>query len=122
MKLTERPIIVTEKNAIHEVEKFQNEILRPILKMQNELLIAFFKENIAEKNLSFSKLEVTKQRELLKSMLQKDFHFRSLMIGLVCGHFSEDEVCFYFQHKTEMNKRIVSMLEERLFSQKEKWV
>ena len=34
-----RPTLTFEKEAESEFEKFQNEVLRPILKLQNDLLI-----------------------------------------------------------------------------------
>ena len=38
-----RPVVEINKNKnILETEKFQNEVLRPILKFQNKLLIALF--------------------------------------------------------------------------------
>ncbi len=40
----ERPVLTNLVNeGTSDIEKFQNEILRPIIKMQHELLIAFLK-------------------------------------------------------------------------------
>ena len=39
-----RPNLINLINSnTSEIERFQNEVLRPIIKMQNNLLVAFFK-------------------------------------------------------------------------------
>lgn len=117
MKEVTRPVIVLEKTADSEIEKFQNLVLRSILKLQNDLLLRFFKQQAIEKKIVVEKLEPEKVKELVRNTLQKDMNFRSLMIGMVCGHFSELESDIYFQHKPEANRRIVTMMIERLCSQ-----
>jgi hypothetical protein len=117
MKDTTRPIILLEKTADSEIERFQNQTLRPILKLQNELLISFFQNQLLEKKINWEKSEEIKRREIIHSILKKEISFRSLIIGLVCGHFTREEAGFYFQHKSEATRRIVTMLIERLISQ-----
>jgi len=47
MTKKERPILSDLVNAgTSDVEKFQNEVIRPIIKMQHNLLIAFFKSYV----------------------------------------------------------------------------
>ena len=117
MKDQERPEIVLEKTADSEIEKFQNQVLRPILKLQNDLLISFFKHQATDKKIILEKLEPEKRKELVRNTLQKDMNFRSLILGMICGHFSETESELYFQHKAEINRRIVTMMIERICSQ-----
>ena len=117
MKDTTRPIIACEKEADTDMEKFQNQTLRPILKLQNELLISIFQSQLIDKKIHWEKLESNKRREIVHSIFQKEISFRSFTIGLVCGHFNVEETSFYLQHKTELNKRIISMSIERVGSQ-----
>jgi hypothetical protein len=117
MKDATRPIITLEKEAATDMEKFQNQTLRPILKLQNELLISFFQNQALEKKINLEKLESDKLKNIVRNTLQKDINFRTLMIGIVCGHFSELETEIYFQYKAEANRRIVTMIIERLCSQ-----
>lgn len=117
MKDRTRPIIILEKTADSEIEKFQNQTLRPILKLQNELLISFFQNQLLEKKIDWEKSEEIKRREIIHSILQKEISFRSLIIGLVCGQFNLEEADLYFQHKSDLNKRIISMAIERIGSQ-----
>jgi hypothetical protein len=116
MKHSARPHIVIEKQAETEVELFQNQTLRPILKLQNNLLLDFFKQQLLNKNIDLTLLSTEKVAELVHNSLHKDSAFRSLMLGLVCGHFTEQESQLYFQHKTELNKRTIAMMAERLCS------
>lgn len=116
MKDTTRPIITLEKEAETDMEKFQNQTLRPILKMQNDLLISFFQNQLIDKKIHWEKLESNKRREVIHATFQKEISFRSFTIGLVCGHYNDQETKFYLQHKTELNKRIISMSIERVGS------
>jgi hypothetical protein len=111
-----RPIITLEKEADTDMEKFQNQTLRPILKLQNERLINFFQSQLIDKKIHWEKLESNKRREVIHAAFQKEISFRSFTIGLVCGHFNVAETSFYLQHKTELNKRIVTMSIERIGS------
>ena len=117
MKDTTRPIIFCEKEAVSEIEKFQNQTLRPILKLQNDLLIRFFQNQLIDKKIHWEKLESNKRIEVIHATFQKEISFRSFTIGLVCGYYNDQESKFYLQHKTELNKRIVSMSIERISSQ-----
>ena len=49
-----RPVL---KNLINsntsDLERFQNEVLRPIIKMQNNLLVAFFNNYIRNRKIEF---------------------------------------------------------------------
>lgn len=117
MKDTTRPIVALEKEADTDMEKFQNLTLRPILKLQNELLTQFFQNQLIDKKIHWEKLESNRRREVIHATFQKEISFRSFTIGLVCGHYNDQETKFYLQHKTELNKRIISMSIERIGSQ-----
>lgn len=107
-------------------ERFQNSILRPILKLQNKVLLAIFKDYIIEKEAkkggkesdkrTYSRLSATKQREYIDTIFQKDIKFKSLLIGMIIGHFDLEEYNLYAQNKIGTDRRIVNLLKERIFS------
>ena len=110
-----RPVL---KNLINSntslIEKFQNEVLRPIIKMQNNLLITFFKNYIKNRKIEFNKLGVEFQENKINSILTKDINFKNILIGSIVGHFKENEIEIYFKSKTEINKRITQIIKQRL--------
>ena len=110
-----RPVL---KNLINSntslIEKFQNEVLRPIIKMQNNLLVTFFKNYIKNRKIEFNKLGVEFQENKINSILTKDINFKNILIGSIIGHLEENEIEIYFKYRTEINKRIIQIIKQRL--------
>ena len=98
-------------------ESFQNEVLRPILKLQNDLFIAVFNNYIAKYKADFSSLTVEKKLLLIENAIQKDIKFRNTLKGMIIGLFSSDEYSKYITNSSSLNKRMTGMLIERLKSQ-----
>ena len=92
----ERPILPNLINSnTTETETFQNEVLRPIIKMQHDLLIAFFKNYLEKRKIDFEVLSEQKKRAKIKSILEKDIQFKNRIIGSVLGHFTINEYKAY---------------------------
>ena len=106
---------VTDQSSIEE--KFQNQTLRPILKLQNELLILVFKNYIAKYKNDFVNYSIDKKLKFIENAIQKDNKFRNLLKGIVVGLFSSDEYEQYSINTSSLNKRMMNMLIERLQSQ-----
>ena len=111
----ERPELVNlvNKNTT-EVEKFQNEVLRPIIKMQHHLLVLFFENYIKKRKIDFTSLSEEKKKNKIKSIFDKDINFKNLILGLIAGHFSVDEYIYYTQNSSEFNKRVLQIIIQRL--------
>jgi len=115
MTKKERPILSDLVNAgTSDVEKFQNEVIRPIIKMQHNLLIAFFKSYVQQRKIDFISLTLEKKTKHIRSMLTKDINFKNILLGSIIGHFSMDEFSFYHQNTSEVNRRIVQITKQRL--------
>jgi len=115
MTKKERPILSDLVNAgTSDVEKFQNEVIRPIIKMQHNLLIAFFKSYVQQRKIDFISLTLEKKNKHIRSMLTKDINFKNILLGSIIGHFSMDEFSFYHQNTSEVNRRIVQITKQRL--------
>lgn len=97
-----------------EEESFQNQTIRPIIKMQHSLLIAHFKHYMFSKKCVFDKLSDEKKLDFIQNCLRKDLKFRNSMIGFIIGHFTLDEYQLYTTMASEINKRIVNMIIERI--------
>lgn len=111
----ERPELVHLVNKdTTDVEKFQNEVLRPIIKMQHDLLIVFFENYLQKRKIDFKALSEERKKIKIKSIFEKDIHVKNLILGIVIGYFSVDEYLFYSQSSAEFNKRILQIIIQRL--------
>tara|TARA_Y100000385_G_C12714990_1_gene476166 strand:+ start:160 stop:540 length:381 start_codon:yes stop_codon:yes gene_type:complete len=110
-----RPNLINLINSnTSDIERFQNEVLRPIIKMQNNLLVAFFKNYIKNNKIKFNTLKAKVQENKINTILTKDINFKNILIGSIIGHLEENEIEIYFKYKTEINKRIIQIIKQRL--------
>lgn len=96
------------------LEQFQNEVLRPILKFQNDIFVAYIRAYLGD---VVWPTRTAALEEFIKTRLQKDLALRNTCLGITVGLLTNEELSFYFQHKTELNKRIIQMLCQRLVDQ-----
>lgn len=115
MKPKERPILENiVKDDTLEIESFQNKTLRPIIKMQHEILTACFNNYLEEKKIKLLDLSVSQKLNKIKSILIKDNSFKKLIFGVIIAHFSLSELSFYFKNKREVHRRITNITIQRL--------
>lgn len=98
-------------------ELFQNEVLRPILKLQNDLFIASFTNYVSKNKMDFYTLSAEKKMAVMENAIQKDIKFRNSLKGMVIGLFTSDEYATYIKNSSSLNKRMMGMLIERLKNQ-----
>ncbi|WP_221391670.1 hypothetical protein [Dyadobacter sp. NIV53] len=111
-----RPEIETEP-AFTVSEQFQNQTLRPVLKMQNDLLIGAFRQYISRHKDTFRKLSVAEQQLFVAKSLRQDHQFRHFVRGIIAGHFTETEWRQFVDNEDEINKRMMKLAEQRIISQ-----
>lgn len=116
-KLSIRPQISTKNSATTPSEQFQNLSLRPILKLQNDLLIALVQYFLKKRKIDLETKGLPEQKKQLQQLLSKDNSLRNQLLGLVMGQFTMEEWTTYQSIESEARKRIFSMLEERLIDQ-----
>lgn len=114
-----RPEIHTIEHDLKtlEIEDFQNKVLRPILKLQNELLKSYFSAYIENRKIKWEKKIEEEQHSFIQKALTKDGVLRNGMIHLIIGQMTPEEFRYYNQDTREFNKRIRNMLQERLIDQ-----
>ena len=98
-------------------EYFQNNTLRPILKLQNDLLIEVFKNYAVKQKNTFFELSPDKKEKYIENVIQKDIKFRNSLKGIIIALFSVQEYLDYIKNSSNLNKRMMTMLIERLKSQ-----
>ena len=98
-------------------ERFQNETIRPILKLQNPLFILVFKNYIEKRKSVFYDLSLDKKMIYIESSIVKDQNFHNSLKGIIIGHFTVDEYRQYLLYFSSLNKRMMNMLIKRLQNQ-----
>src|SRR5690606_34937763 len=97
-----------------EEERFQNQTLRPILKLQNDLFVASFRNYIRKHKNEFHLLNVEKKLIYIENALQKDIKYRNALKGMIMAWFTQEEFERYIQNSSNLNKRMMNLLIERL--------
>jgi hypothetical protein len=98
-------------------ERFQNETIRPILKLQNPLFILVFRNYIEKRKRVFYDLSLDKKMIYIESSIVKDQNFHNSLKGIIIGHFTVAEYRQYILHFSSLNKRMMNMLIKRLQNQ-----
>lgn len=104
-------------STMHPEERFQNETLRPILKLQNPLLIEVFHNYIEKRKGVFYELSLPKKLDYIENSLNKDQKFRNSLKGMIIGHFTLTEYRIYKKQSSALNKRMMNLVIERLKDQ-----
>lgn len=97
-----------------EIEKFQNQTLRPIIKMQHDFIIIFFKNCLLNRKIQTKELQEKELLKIIAVFFSKDNKFRNQLLGLIIGNFSLEEFQFYLEYTSEINRRIVQITTQRL--------
>ena len=117
--LQQRPDIPTSKinDQMGSEEYFQNAVLRPILKLQNDLFISVFKNYIKKHKNVFYELSIEKKQRYVEHAIQKDIKFRNSLKGMIIGMFTDEEYETYTLNSSALNKRMMNLLIVRLKDQ-----
>ena len=110
-----RPVL---KNLINsntsDLERFQNQVIRPIIKMQNNFLVVFFEDYLKNRKIEFYILKYEDQENKINTILTKDIKFKNILLGSIVGHFDDNEIKVYLKSTSELNKRIIQIIKQRL--------
>jgi len=100
-----------------EIEKFQNEVIRPILKFQNDIILAYISARVNEKKSKFHHLIDLEKERYLDRVILKDNKVKQHLLGIVIGLFSVEELKVFIEDEAEYKRRINTMLRQRIVSQ-----
>lgn len=114
-----RPEIQTIINneGTGDMELFQNQTLRPILKFQNNLILFLFRNHLVKQKIDFQQMTKIKRNEWIEQVIQNDRKIHQLLVGTIIGHFTDVELETYILKEKEFNRRIVNLLIQRLQDQ-----
>ena len=100
-----------------DVEAFQNNVLRPILKFQNDLILQIFIDYANQYKGVFFKLSDHEKLSYIQQALSTNQRLRSLILGTIVGLFAVEDFGYYKLNSSALNKRIITMTIQRLQSQ-----
>jgi hypothetical protein len=111
-----RPVLGLDSSASTAIEAFQNNTLRPVLKLQHDLLQSVFTHQMVLRKSSFFALNVAKRAIHIEETVKNDLKFKNRLVGLIVGHFTLEEYQFFQENETELTRRLTQLLIQRLKS------
>ena len=113
-----RPNIKTIQQDLNtsSMEQFQNKTLRPILKFQHDILLVLFHACLAENKSAFTGLTTEEKEEKVNQLFQKNLRFKNQSIGAIVGMLTVEEYTIYAEDTSSLNRRIITMLKQRIMS------
>lgn len=114
--LNMRPEILSAKTDAFtsDDERFQNITLRPIIKLQHDLLMLVFKNYIKKHKNVFYELSLERRIDYIENTIHKDMKFRNSVKGMIIGQFTSEEYELYIKNSSSLNKRLMNIVKERL--------
>ena len=113
-----RPTIDADPDAAAtDIEAFLHRTLRPVLKLQNGTLLALVTADVTKRVSGFAGLPDEARRARLAAAMKKDSRLKRVLLGVVLGMLTADELAFALEHHAEVRRRIVTLLAERIGSQ-----
>ena len=110
-----RPVLNLKKSSqITDEESFQNETLRPIIKLQSLILIETYKNYISKHKNVFYELSNEKKLDYIENSINKNQKFRNLLKGMITGLFTIEEYHIYKKNSSSLNKRMMNIILKRL--------
>jgi len=98
-------------------EYFQNEVLRPILKFQNDLFLWMIKQTVQFQKSNFAAKIPFDQQKVIAQILDSDRKFKASIVDSCIALMTTQELSLFQSRTAEYRKRIISMVSERLIDQ-----
>ena len=99
---------------LKEEELFQNMVLRPVIKMQHDVLILRVQSHFLSKKVVFHLMDKKKRVNAIESAFQNDNPFKKEIQGMILGQLTIEEFKTYLKSERSMNKRITQMVRNRM--------
>lgn len=116
--LTSRPLVETAflppTADGPTVGDFLHRTLRPVLKLQNELLLLLVADFIQEHHIPFLAASEVEQQRVVAELLTRNVKLRYLLVGTVVGLFTQNELAFYRPNRAELNRRLLELASRRV--------
>ena len=111
-----RPDLNLDTAQSTPAEAFQNNTLRPLLKMQHDVLLHIFRHYTRKRKNVFLQLAPKARLEYIAHSVRHDAALRHLLAGAVVGHFTAAELAFFLENEADTMKRLADLTIQRLQS------
>ena len=102
------------EGELKEEELFQNMVLRPVIKMQHDVLILRVKTYFTSKRVMFNVMDKKKRALAIEQAFLGDNAFKKEIQGMILGQLDTSEYQLYLNYERTMNKRIIQMVRNRM--------
>lgn len=116
-RLSIRPEVSTEPKTESAAEQFQNDTLRPILKMQNDHILELYKHFLVKRKVKFAGMSIPQRSQWIADSVRKDNRLRGILLGIVIGQFTKEELVQFIEMESELRRRITNLITQRVQSQ-----
>ncbi len=113
-----RPVL--NLSSVQKEENFQNTTLRPILKLQNDLIMSVFLHFCKKQKIAMSKIAKEHFQQEVTALIKKNAVLRNQLLGVIIGQFTQEEFAKYVEKDSEFNKRILSMMGKRIYDNQQR--
>ena len=97
--------------------QFLHGTLRPLLKLQNELLLAAVADFVLDHHIALAKASPADQQRQLAELLTRNTKLRYTVVGLITGLFTNEEYAYYRANRSELNRRLLELARRRVLDQ-----
>ena len=104
-----RPALAIDTEADNALELFQSRTLQPILTLQNQVLVTLLSYYLKKYCPRFSQFDRSKQLTYVGDMLQRDSRPKNMIVGMVAGHFTEEEFAFFVEKEPEIRRCLIDL-------------
>ena len=80
------------------------------------MLRTVFRHYLVKRKVKPDQLPAARRTEKIKELVTRDNRLRGLLFGMVIGHFTPEEVAYYVDNESGVNRRMTNLLVERLTS------
>jgi hypothetical protein len=118
LKIQLRPEIPSIELTLNfsEEERFQNEVLRPIIKLQNDLILSCFVHYLQQTKGSMESLNPVQIDPYITNLFKTSTRLKTELRGLIIGLFTLEEYHKYIEISSQLNRRMNNMIQQRILS------
>lgn len=113
-----RPEVELLPKKASDVELFQENTIKPIIRLQNDLIIFGFRTFLNKSSSNFKSLSSAHQITFINDRLKSDPALKNSFINYIVALFRMEELNFYTKNRLEIRKRIIdlsiNLLEDQL--------
>jgi len=110
------PVDVEEERPM---ARFESYTLEPLCELQVPLILPLVARYLRSHTTGFANKDRDDQEALVRSLLKEDRGLKRSLVGMIAGHFTEEEFAFYLDHRREVQQRLVALLTTRVLDQVE---